>query len=61
MESGARLVIWKDGSAFHKDMPLVATAGAGRVFAHERTNVQGGMINQRADLGGGGRVMATTH
>ena len=32
-ENGTRLVVvWTDGSAFHKDMPLVAAAGAGIAF-----------------------------
>ena len=57
MESGARLVIWMDGSAFHKDMPLVAAAGAVIAFARRSRakanfalNAQGGMTNQRGEL-----------
>ena len=52
-ENGTRLVVWTGGSAFHKDMPLVAAAGAGITFARRsRANVnftlnaQGGMTNQ---------------
>ena len=32
-ESGTRLAVWTDGSAFHEDMPLVA--GAGVAFARQ--------------------------
>ena len=57
MENGTRLVIWTDGSSFHKDMPLVAAAGAGIAFARRSKantnfalNAQGGMTNQRGEL-----------
>ena len=56
-ENGTRLVVLTDGSAFQKDMPLVAAAGAGIAFARRsRANVnfalnaQGGMTNQRGEL-----------
>ena len=56
-ESGTRLVVWTDGSAFHKDMPLVAAAGAGIAFArnskantHFALNAQGRMTKQRGEL-----------
>ena len=31
-EGGARLVVWTDGSSFHKDIPMIVGAGAGSVF-----------------------------
>ena len=56
-ENGTRLVVWTDGSAFHKDMPLVAAAGAGIAFAQRSRvnenfalNAQGGTTNQRGEL-----------
>ena len=56
-ENGTRLVVWTDGSAFHKDMPLVAAAGAETAFARRlrananfALNAQEGMTNQRGEL-----------
>ena len=59
MDSGTRLVVWRDGIAFHKDMPLVAGAGAGIAFArkseantHFALNAQGGNDKSKSRVGG---------
>ena len=56
-ENGSRLVVCTVGGAFHKDMPLVAAAGAGIAFARRSRaqanfalNAHGGMTNQRGEL-----------
>ena len=58
-ENGTRLVVWPDGSAFQKDMPLVAAAGAvialarrSRANTNFALNAQGGKTNQRGMCSG---------
>ena len=39
-ENGTRLVVSTDGSAFHRDMPLVSAAGAGIALLGDQEQTQ---------------------